>query len=97
MFHFALKLFSFRFKKLLYFGSKVVTIRVNMLIFCRVPPVAFSSIYRAFVDCSKRSPLLNAAYVLHSSKFPPMPRLGGFTWLLVHLSPVTMHVIGPKQ
>ena len=29
----ALKLCSFRFKKLLYFGSKVVTIRVNMLNF----------------------------------------------------------------
>ena len=87
MFHFALKLFSFRFKKLLYFGSKVVTIRVNMLIFCRVPPVAFSSIYRAFVDYSKSSPLLNAAHVLHSSKSPAMPRLGGFTWLCIyHLS-----------
>ena len=33
LFLFALKLCSFRFKKLLYFGSKVVTIRVNMLNF----------------------------------------------------------------
>ena len=33
LFHFALKLSSFRFKKLLYFGSKVVTIRVSMLNF----------------------------------------------------------------
>ena len=91
----ALKLCSFRFKKLLYFGSKVVTIRVNVK-FCCATSVAYSSIYRAFVDYSKSSPLLNSAHVLHSSKSPSMARSGGFVWL-VHLSPVTVHVIGHKQ
>ena len=67
------KLSAFRSTKLLYFGSKVVTIRVNVE-FCCVTSVAYSSIYTAFVDYSKSSPLLSAAQVGD----------GGFTWL-VHL------------
>ena len=91
----ALKLCSFRFKKLLYFGSKVVTIRVNVK-FCCATSVAYSSIYRAFVDYSKSSPLLNSAHVLHSSKFPPMAWLGGIYMAGAFIT-FTVHVIGHKQ
>ena len=94
------KLSAFRFKKLLYFGSKVVTIRVNAK-FCCVTSVAYSSIYRAFVDYSKSSPLLNAAHILHlTSKSPRLCSgwgvgdLHGWCIYLRSLTPVTLHVIG---
>ena len=56
MFLFALNLCSFRFKKLLYFGSKVVTIRVNMLNFV----VYHLSLSPVFIEL-----LLIALNVLH--------------------------------
>ena len=56
MFLFALKLCSFRFKKLSYFGSKVVTIRVNMLNFV----VYHLSLSPVFIEL-----LLIALNVLH--------------------------------
>ena len=96
------KLSAFRFKKLLYFGSKVVTIRVNVK-FCCTTSVAYSSIYRAFVDYSKSSPLLNAAHILHlTSKSPRLCSgwgvgdLHGWSIYLRSLTPVTLHVIGPN-
>ena len=94
------KLSAFRSTKLLYFGSKVVTIRVNVE-FCCVTSVAYSSIYTAFVDYSKSSPLLSAAQILQLTSESPRLSSGwgvgdlhGWCIYLRSLTHVTLHVIG---
>ena len=92
----------FALKSCYILGQKLFTIRVNVK-FCCTTSVAYSSIYRAFVDYSKCSPLLNAAHILHlTSKSPRLCSgwavgdLHGWSIYLRSLTPVTLHVIGPN-